>query len=369
MKPEIRPFRLLTKAMLLFVLVNLVFAFADLPVYNLSLYNTVFPGRVRFPFGVGKGIYSVMVDNLDIMTASHEISAPKAADEIRVVLIGDSSVWGEGAPVSQSISVLWNERQYACGHKKFRFYNLAYPHPSVAKDLMILDKSMAYEPDLIVWFMTLNTLTSRSVSPFIKANPERAVRVLGAYDLPYDLKDVTPATDLESFYERTLIGRSSELARLVRLQALGLIWTITGADATPPSDRRPERPMDVTKEVIFKGRTSTDKLERDILWNALLAGHEIAGDVPVLLVNEPIFIATGANSDVRYNNGYPRWAYDYYRDQLLSKSQANQWQYLDLWDAVPAAYFPDGVIHLSAEGRRIVIENTEPVVQIIACSE
>lgn len=365
MKPDVRPFRLLTKAIILFVIANVLFALTDLPVYDVSLYNSIFPGRVRFPFGVGKGIYSVMVDNLDIMAASHEIAAPKAADEIRVVLIGDSSVWGEGAPVSESISVLWNEHEYSCESKKFKFYNLAYPHPSIAKDLMILEKSMEYDPDLIVWFMTLNTLTSRSVSPFIKANPERAVKVLDTYDLPYDLKDVKPSNAFESFYEKTLVGRSSELARLARLQALGLIWTITGADATPPSQKHPT--MDVTKEIIYKGRTSVDKLERDILWNALSAGHEIAGDVPVLLVNEPIFIATGANSHVRYNNGYPRWAYDYYREELQSKSQANQWQYLDLWDSVPADYFPDGVIHIAAQGRQIVIEKTEPVVQSIAC--
>jgi hypothetical protein len=367
MKPGIRPFHLLSKAIMLFVITNVLFALTNPPVYDVSLYNTVFPGRVRFPFGVGKGIYSVMVDNLDIMTASHEISAPKAADEIRVVVIGDSSVWGEGAPVSESISVLWNEYGFSCGTQKLKFYNLAYPHPSAAKDLIILDKSMEYDPDLIVWFMTLNTLTSRSVSPFIKANPERAARVLDAYDLPYDLTDVKPSNELESFYEKTLVGKSSDLARLVRLQALGLIWTLTGADTTPPSQQRPDRPSDVTKQIIFKGRTSADKLERDILWNALSAGHEIAGDVPVLLVNEPIFIATGANSHVRYNNGYPRWAYDYYRDELLSKSQANHWHYLDLWDSVPAAYFPDGVIHISAEGRHIVIEKTEPVVQRIAC--
>ncbi len=367
MKLAIRPFRLFTKAIFLFAIVNILFALIDSPVYGASLYNTVFPGRVRYPFGVGKGIYSVMVDNVDIMTASHEISAPKSADEIRVVLIGDSSVWGEGAPVSQSISVLWNEYGFSCGAQKLKFYNLAYPHPSVAKDLMILDKSMEYDPDLVVWFMTLNTLTSRSVNPFIKANPERAARVLDAYALPYDLKDVKASSELESFYEKTLLGRRSELARMARLQALGLIWALTGLDATPPSQKHRDPPMDVTKQIIYKGRTSTDKLERDILWNALSAGHQIAADVPLLLVNEPIFVATGANSDVRYNNGYPRWAYDYYRDELLSKSQENRWHYLDLWDSVPAAYFPDGVIHISAEGRHIVIEKTEPVVQSIVC--
>ncbi|MCZ7670394.1 MAG: hypothetical protein M5U34_26160 [Chloroflexi bacterium] len=42
----------------------------------------------------------------------------------------------------------------------------------------------------------------------------------------------------------------------------------------------------------------------------------MAGDVPVLLINEPMFISSGRNSDLRYNAFYPRWAYDQYREML-----------------------------------------------------
>ena len=34
------------------------------------------------------------MNNLEAMFASHAISQPKATDEFRVVVIGDSSVWG-----------------------------------------------------------------------------------------------------------------------------------------------------------------------------------------------------------------------------------------------------------------------------------
>ena len=84
-----------------------------------------------------------MVDDLDIMVASHEISAPKKT-VVRIpgsARIGDLSVWGEGSPAQQSISVLWNDLGLSCANRAVKFYNLAYPHPSVVKDLIILDKA------------------------------------------------------------------------------------------------------------------------------------------------------------------------------------------------------------------------------------
>jgi hypothetical protein len=80
------------------------------------------------------------------------------------------------------------------------------------------------------------------------------------------------------------------------------------------------------------------------------AGMEIAGDVPILLVNEPIFISQGQNSDLRYNSFYPRWAYDDYRDLLAVETAENGWDYLDLWDSIPADEFTDTPVHLTADG-------------------
>ncbi len=42
----------------------------------------------------------------------------------------------------------------------------------------------------------------------------------------------------------------------------------------------------------------------------------MAGDVPVLIINEPMFISDGQNSDLRYNSFYPRWAYDQFHRLL-----------------------------------------------------
>ncbi len=109
------------------------------------------------------------------------------------------------------------------------------------------------------------------------------------------------------------------------------------------------------------------KLGNKILFNALTAGHEIAGSIPILLVNEPIYVASGLNSDIRYNDVYPRWAYDQYRQAMRAESQKSQWNYLDLWNAVPNNEFSDTSLHVSAQGERALIQSINPTLREIAC--
>ncbi len=88
--------RIILKAACLFMLANLVFAWAD-PIESigrLSLYNGLVPGRQRLPYGEQAASYNLIVTSLSAMFASHEIAQPKAADEFRVLVLGDSSVWG-----------------------------------------------------------------------------------------------------------------------------------------------------------------------------------------------------------------------------------------------------------------------------------
>jgi hypothetical protein len=74
------------------------------------------------------------------------------------------------------------------------------------------------------------------------------------------------------------------------------------------------------------------------------------GGVPVLIVNEPMYISSGQNSDLRYNSFYPRWAYDQYRDLLGNKAALDNWHYLDLWDSIAPDEFTDTPVHLTPNG-------------------
>ena len=96
MNQEIKPLNILIKGLLLFIIFNLVFAAWQPRLGQFSLYNAVFPGRERLPFGENpKQSYNLSLFDLDAMFASHVIAGEKKAeDEYRVIVIGDSSVWG-----------------------------------------------------------------------------------------------------------------------------------------------------------------------------------------------------------------------------------------------------------------------------------
>ncbi len=68
-----------------------------------------------------------------------------------------------------------------------------------------------------------------------------------------------------------------------------------------------------------------------------------------IIINEPIFISQGQNSDIRYNFFYPRWAYDSYRQLMNERSELNGWNYLDMWDLFPGTEFTNTAIHLTPE--------------------
>lgn len=364
---ETHPLRILIKALSLFVALNIIYALIDPPISKISAYNTIFPGRVRMPFGNDADPFAVMVDDVDVMFASHSVSDKKITKEYRVVLIGDSSIWGENLAAQDSISVLWNAKDMQCGDRSVKIYNLGYPHPSVIKDLVILDKAMEYDPDFVVWFVTLNTLIPRRLSPFLAANHERAVRVLDTYDIPFVQEDALLASET-TFFQKTLVGQRSRLARLIKLQVLGAVWAATGADMKTPLASDAVLSPDVDGDDQYRGMKPASDLNKMMLFDAIKAGRDITGSTPILIINEPMFIADGVNKDIRYNDFYPRWAYDQYRKSLNAAALTSQWNYLDLWNAIPSEYFSDTPLHLSAQGEQLLIEQIIPVLNSFVCN-
>lgn len=367
MRSDIQPLRLIVKALLLFVFVNVAYALIQPPISQLSLYNLIFPGRTRLPFGGGLDPYIVMIDDVDAMLASHAVAKPKPDDEYRVLLIGDSSVWGELLLPQESISEQWNSLNHQCKGKTIKFYNLGYPHPSVIKDLVILEEAVEYDPDLIVWFTTLNSLIPRRVSVFMEANREDALRLMDAYDLAFPERDALLQLE-PSFYERTIVGQRSYLNRWFKLQLLGFVWSADRTDVDMrylPESIEVNSP-DVEDHILYRQMEPTD-LRKLMVFEAFTAGQEIAGSTPILFVNEPMFIASGENSDLRYNKGYPRWAYDQYREAMQEEAVRSQWKYLDLWNTIPPDYFSDTSLHLSPEGERLLLELIDPTVISMLC--
>jgi lysophospholipase L1-like esterase len=61
-------------------------------------------------------------------------------------------------------------------------------------------------------------------------------------------------------------------------------------------------------------------------------------------------ISNGANSDLRYNFYYPRWAYDDYREILDAFSADQGLDFLDYWDLIPESEFTNTAIHATPRG-------------------
>ena len=74
-----------------------------------------------------------------------------------------------------------------------------------------------------------------------------------------------------------------------------------------------------------------------------------AGNTPVLLINEPMLISDGKNSEIRYNYYYPREGYDSWHAALTGRAEKNGWILLDLWDSLNIEDFTNSAIHYNAE--------------------
>lgn len=353
--------RIFLKALFLFVVLNLAFA-AVRPLNTLgrvSLYNTFFPGRARLPYGeIPSEDYNLTLHNLPAMLAAHEAARPKAADEYRVLIVGDSATWGWFLENRHTLTGQINELGLrATDGRRVVAYNLGYPVMSLTKDLLWIDTVLEKtNPDMVIWPVTLQSFArGRQLEhPLLHENADPVRDLIARYGLALDAAD-SRFRD-RTLPEETLVGRRRDLADLLRLQAWGLVWAATGHDQAIPNPI-PLRQTDLEADESWLDIPAPRALTPDDLaFDVLAAGIKRIGNIPLVIVNEPMYISDGANNHIRYNSFYPRWAYDQYRGLLSGSMAAEDVTYLDLWDAIPAAEFTDTPVHLTPGGTRLFAE-------------
>ncbi len=346
--------RIVIKATLLFVAFNVIFALLD-PIEaigSVSLYNVVVPGRERLPYGEDSTrSFNLSLYNIPAMINSHVVARPKAADEFRVIVIGDSGTWGWFLQNEDTLAGQINAQQLKTSDgRQIVAYNLGYPILALTKDVLILDEALKHQPDLIVWPITLDSFPREKqlFSPIVQNNAPRIRHLIDTVQLqidPNDARFVTP-----DFLGKTIVGERRALTDWLRLQLYGFSWAATGIDQYIP-DQIKLRQSDFEADVSWQSFKEPTALTEDVLaFDALHAGLKLAGDVPVLIINEPMYISTGVNSDFRYNSFYPRWAYDQYHTLLNAQAQSNEWHYLDVWNAIVPDDFTDTPVHLNPAG-------------------
>ncbi|MGB2897427.1 MAG: hypothetical protein WBB65_14845 [Anaerolineales bacterium] len=359
--------RVLLKTIVLFALINMVYVLLNpLPLLGqVSMYNGLFPGRLRLPYGDDPGrSFNITLSQLEAMFAAHEIQGVnKSEEEFRVLIIGDSSVWGFLLEPGQTLSAQINKSELKTDDgKTVRAYNLGYPTMSVTKDLLILERGLLNHPDLIIWLVTLESLPriSQLDSPFLQLNAELTRELITRYALDLDPED--ERFENTTLWDRTIIGQRRELAQLIQLQMLGVLWSGSNIDHEIPEIYN-ERLEDLPADLDFHNFRQGDLYPNELAIDVLEGGLQAAGKIPVVFINEPVFISQGQNSDIRYNFYYPRWAYDFYRKEMQSQATAKGWYYVDLWDALPSSEFTDSAIHYTPLGSRILAQEVIEVIE------
>jgi hypothetical protein len=375
MKAEVHPLRVLIKAGCLFAALNVAFALLNPPLGKITLYNSVVPGRLRFPYEEKPFFYLVgynapIFEDFDAMFGTHVIAKKKPSGEFRLVVLGDSATWGFGLRANETLTEQINRLDIqTCDGRKLRAYNLGFPFSYLTRDLLILDKAMDYQPDMVFWLITLSTLEPKPAETnFIAPHAERYLRLAETYDLK--LSHFSPPIQEPSFWEKTLVGQRKRLKNIALMQALGVLWAATGIDDHETLQPPPGVPTsDVTQDLHYEGRLPEEgpALFSSLLTDVLTAASGVAGEVPVILVNEPIFVADGQNHHVRYNGFYPRWVYDEYREFMSHWAQKRDYGWLDYWNALPAVDFTDQFFHRRISGEERFAALLAPEIRKLVC--
>jgi hypothetical protein len=319
---------------------------------RVSIYNHWVPGRVRLPYGATPSkSYNLTISDLDTMLASHVISAgKKPADEFRVILLGDSSIWGFLLKPNETLAGQLNAMDlHTPEGKRIVFYNLGYPTLSVIKDYLILEKVLTYQPDLIIWSVTLESLSEKNALHSPMTTEADLQRLSGELGFSFT------ATNQKSSIVSTFSDTRRMLSDWYRLQLYGFMWAATGIDQDYPPLSTPAQ-RDLAADPTFEGCQVGDFKCVQALYGVLEAGIQNSAKVPVWIVNEPMLISSGMNSDLRYNFYYPRWAYDQYRSEMVVMAQESGWKYLDLWNLVPENEFTNSAIHMTPAGEALLVQ-------------
>ena len=341
--------RILLKATLLFVLLNVAFALTDPMSFlgRIGIYNWLVPGRERITYDNGsQQSHTVTTANLSADLSTHAVAGAYPPDEFRVFVFGDSATWAPTQQSDQTVTAFLNDMELTTtDNRHLRFYNLAYPGSSAAKTLLLMDAAMDYQPDLIVWLLTPGAFYYGKVHHYlVTQNPAAMARLSAEYHLPGFSVDDGQFVDPD-VWDKTIIGRRDELATLLRLQVYGIAWGLTRIDNTRESYFEP--PLnDILGDMEDPAPFNPD----DATLQYLYAMVDLAGDVPIVFINEPIFIADGKNSDRWYNASYSRQEFDSFRVIMSAIAAREGWNYQDAWNVVPPQYFTKDELHRNPEG-------------------
>lgn len=358
--------RVLIKAIMLLIIFDATQIAFDLAgtLERWRLYRSFTPLTERL--GLANQIGDPIWWTIDPLLDAHQIAQPKASDEFRVIFLGDSATFCLYCRSTEAIPSVFTQLGAIFDGKHVIGYNLAYPGSDWMKDILILKHALKYQPDAIVWLVTAKGAGNQPLPQepdahlIIRVNAAELPALARQFNL--DTWETERYADADAWYQRSIFthgGRYRDwLLLVVRSFRNALIYP--NKDLTQeyllPGEPVITKPIPAIAEInsALPGYDTFPNRQ----WTLLRAGHQLAAeaDVPLLVVNEPIYLASGPNTDVNYNPFYERNLYDRFRAALLDFTQQHTMTYLDLWNLLPAENFSNTSLHYNLEGNRRVAE-------------
>ena len=304
---------------------------------------------------------------LPLLLRQHELCWRRliAPSEQRVAVFGSSAVYGLPLPVHATFADLINQ-QYAADGVSAHLFNLAFVAPYQVRDAMIIDQALAYEPDVILYPMTLAEF--RHLAPiayptfahFFNMN-DGALRALA---------DQPPKGLEEPFarYMQNLARTESTRHATDELQDAGLYArraaraageSIAAALNSPRPPFRSQQPPRQRNYNCAKTLTTIAKEYRDWkTWSILpyLAELQRTRGIRVLVVHWPV---AHEPVDDCYSIRYTAAGVADCSAWLREETARHDLAYLDLRDLLAADLFIDS-IHVSRAGHRQIADQIVP---------
>ena len=342
--------RVVFKALIVVVAINFICLAAVFnpvaAITRFNLWGLVGHGRARL-------MYMTDVQNgqlpVEAMLATHELAyTPKAADEFRVVILGNSGPYGAGLFDDETLSSQMTHLDIRVNGKHLVAYNLSFPSANVVSSSVILDAALAYQPDLVIWFVTANMFNNHQtywdqLSVFFLINRERLENIASRYEMTdWIASRMSPRPSWDAWIgihdQGTFsVWLSSLFYPFVQPNIQHTTWRIA-QDAVPAE---PNNFLSVDGAYPVFNDT----------WQFLEIGNQMAqsAGANLLIVNQPTMVLDSPYGDVSYSKLYGRAFYDAYHEALAKYTKEQNLWYVDLWRLVSPDHYTDSELHLDAE--------------------
>ena len=304
---------------------------------------------------------------LELLLRQHELCwrRPVTPDELRVAVFGSSAVYGYPLPSEEVFTSLINER-FAAADIPAHLFNLAFVSPYQVRDALLIAQALAYQPDVIVYPVTLAEFSHRA--PIFWATLIRFFNM--NYAAMHKLTEVPPAGLEQPFalYAKNLARTASSRHSTDQLQDTGLYLREamrTTAESIATTVNSPQRRVASgdTRRTTYDCAETRKVMARDYRnwkdWSILpyLADLERSRGIRVLVVHWPV---AHDPIDDCYSARFTNVAVADFSEWLRAETTRWELAYLDLAALLSTDSFID-TIHMTSVGHQQVADRVARV--------